>query len=443
MSDPSEHIVIVGAGAAGLMAARELARGGKRVTILEARDRCGGRIHPLPASEFGYPADGGAEFVHGDAPVTHGLLREAGLSLRTIGGAQWSFDGTEFSRENPRDPDEKKLHAAARDLTDDLTVANFLRRHFPGPDYARLRHAVERMVEGYDAADPERASTLALRDEWMNDGHATQARIDGGYSGLIDFLAAECRKSGVTIHLGAVVSAIEESDGKINVRCAGGAVQVCERVILTVPLPLLREIALPAATRAKAAAADDIGFGSVIKILLRFTRPWWRERREELADMIFLLSDETIPVWWTRYPDQHPVLTGWFGGPRTVELSHLDPQGLIDAGISSLAKIFGLPREDVARDVVAAAAANWAHDPFARGAYSWATLRTRAAQEILARADGPVLFSGEALYRGRDMGTVEAALASGLETAALILQGRERRPASLRAFGLTSDCHRS
>ncbi|GGI20949.1 flavin monoamine oxidase family protein [Bradyrhizobium guangdongense] len=423
MSDTPEHIVIVGAGAAGLMAARELARAGKRVTMLEARDRCGGRIHPLSAAEFGYPADAGAEFVHGEAPVTRALAREAGLMVRTIGGAQWSFDGTTFSRENPRDPHDGALHAAVKDLTDDLTVADFLRRHFAGPDHARLRHAVERMVEGYDAADPERASMLALRDEWMNEGHQAQARIDGGYGALIDFLAGACRKSGAAIHLGAVVTAIEENGSKAVVRCAGGAVQICDRVILTVPLPLLREIALSAAVRVKAAAADDIGFGSVIKILLRFTRPWWRERREDFSDMLFLLSDETIPVWWTRYPDQHPVLTGWFGGPRTAELSHLEPQGLIDAGISSLAAIFSIPREEIARGVVAAAATNWAHEPFARGAYSWATPRTRAAQERLARADGLVLLSGEALYRGRDMGTVEAALASGAETAGLILRG--------------------
>ena len=91
----SDHIVVVGAGAAGLMAARELARAGKRVTILEARDRCGGRIDPLSASEFGYPAEGGAEFVHGEAPVTRALLREAGLSLLPIEGTQWSVDGRE------------------------------------------------------------------------------------------------------------------------------------------------------------------------------------------------------------------------------------------------------------------------------------------------------------------------------------------------------------
>src|SRR5919199_4542114 len=81
--------VIVGAGAAGLMAARELARAGKRVVVLEARDRCGGRIHPLPAEEFGYPAEGGAEFVHGAAALTRGLMREAGLSLSLLAGTRW------------------------------------------------------------------------------------------------------------------------------------------------------------------------------------------------------------------------------------------------------------------------------------------------------------------------------------------------------------------
>lgn len=422
MSGRSEHILVVGAGAAGLMAARELARAGREVTILEARRRCGGRIHPLPASEFDYPADGGAEFVHGEAPVTRALLLQAGLSLQEIQGEQWRFDGTKLAREDRHDPNQAALHAKLRDLKEDLPVADFLRRHFAGDDYASMRHSIERMVEGYDAADPERASTLALRAEWMERGHAPQARIAGGYGAMIDFLAADCRRHGVAIRLGCTVSAIAEEDGVATVRCADGKVQACDRVILTVPLPLLREISLPAGARAKLAAADDIGFGNVIKILLRFARPWWRERTEDLAEMTFLLSDETIPVWWTRHPDQHPLLTGWFGGPRTAELDGLDAQGLIEAGLGSLAAIFNLPRDDIARELVAAAAVDWAHDRFARGAYSWATPRTREAQGSLARADGPVLFSGEALYRGRDMGTVEAALASGLETARAILQ---------------------
>src|SRR3954447_16012457 len=218
------HFVVVGAGAAGLMAARELARAGKRVTILEARERCGGRIHPLPAAEFGYPADGGAEFVHGEAPVTRALLREAKLSLQEIEGTRWSFDGTKLSRESRHDPHEAELHAVLGQLQDDLAVADFLRRHFAGPEYGRLRTFIERMVEGYDAADPERASVLALREEWMDGGHHTQARIVGAYGALIDFLAAECRGHDAAIHFGCVASAIDEKDGAVVVRCTNGDV---------------------------------------------------------------------------------------------------------------------------------------------------------------------------------------------------------------------------
>src|ERR1700759_655030 len=189
-----DQIVVIGAGAAGLMAARELGRAGRRVTILEARERCGGRIHPLPAAKFRYPAEGGAEFVHGEAPVTHGLLREAALSLEPIRGTQWRVENGKFSHEGSQDPHEAELHRALQELKDDLTVAEFLRRRFAGPEYGRLRHSIDRMVEGYDAADPERVSILALREEWMGGGRSTQARISGGYGALVEFLTAEGRK---------------------------------------------------------------------------------------------------------------------------------------------------------------------------------------------------------------------------------------------------------
>ncbi|WP_027520686.1 NAD(P)/FAD-dependent oxidoreductase [Bradyrhizobium sp. Ec3.3] len=425
MADKSEHILIVGAGAAGLMAARELARAGRRVTILEARTRCGGRILPLPAAEFGYEAAGGAEFVHGEAPVTRALLAEAGLSLSTIEGTQWNFEGGKFSREARHDPHEAELHQVVKDLKDDLTVAEFLRRHFPGSQYESLRQSVERMVEGYDAADPARASTLALRDEWMAGGRHMQARPVGGYGALIAFLEAEGRALGVDIHLGCAVSGIEEVGGRIAVRCGNGEVHHGDAAVLTVPLPLLKEIALPPVAREKAAAAADIGFGDVIKILLHFESRWWLDRQADFTDLTFLLSDEQIPVWWTQHPAGHAVLTGWFGGPQTAGLAGISEPELIEAGLASLAGIFALSPNDLAQKIVAARAINWAHDPFARGAYSWATPQTRDAQSILASADGStVLFSGEALYRGSDMGTVEAALASGQETARIILKGR-------------------
>jgi len=180
---------------------------------------------------------------------------------------------------------------------------------------------------------------------------------------------------------------------------------------------------LPEAVRKKSGAAGHIGFGNVIKTLLRFETRWWADQRPKLGDLTFLLSAEQIPVWWTQFPEEQPVLTGWFGGPKTEALAHLQEDQLIEAGIASLANIFKLPPEQLKRDLVAARAINWKNDPFARGAYSYATVETRQAQRLLANPCGRILISGEALYGGRDMGTVEAALAVGLETARTIVFG--------------------
>jgi monoamine oxidase len=417
----AEPIIVVGAGAAGLMAARELARAGRRVTILEARARCGGRIYPLPEADFGYRAEGGPEYVHGETPVTRALLREAGLALQPVDGARWNAEGGVFSRRDEDEPYSEHLDRAMAALKTDLPIAEFLRRHFAAPQYDRLRRDTLRMVEGYDAADPEQASTLALADEWLNGG-PNGGRIAEGYGALVDFLAAECRKHGAVLHLNAAVVAIEQSGQGLAARCANGDTHEGDRAILTVPVPLLREIALPPATRATVAAAGDIGFGNVVKLLLRFATRWWAVQRRELADLGFVRSDETIPVWWTQHPAEHPVLTGWFGGPKTQRVAQCDEKELIALGLTSLAGTFGLPAEDLRRDLVAARAINWANDPFARGAYSYATLRTRdALSSFWSARGGPVLFAGEALYRGSERGTVEAALASGLDAARAIL----------------------
>ena len=162
-----------------------------------------------------------------------------------------------------------------------------------------------------------------------------------------------------------------------------------------------------------------------MKILLRFATPWWADSGgRNLADLSFLLSNAPVPTWWTQYPDPHPVLTGWYAGPKADTVAALGEGELVEMGLASLAEIFDVPADRLRSMLVASRAINWGNDPFARGAYSYATPKTRAALSLLSRPDSDgIFFCGEALYAGSDMGTVEAALASGRETALTILNG--------------------
>lgn len=423
-----QHVVVIGAGAAGLMAGRTLARRGVRVTLLEARDRLGGRIYPLPAAEFGYRAEGGPEFVHGAAPVTTALVAAAGLSYEARFGARWAVRGGVWTPTSWDPPHADRFRAALQTLEADLPVAEFLATRFAGDEYAELRRSVTRMVEGYDAADPLRASTLVVRDEWLARDDGDHGRITGGYGALIDYLAADLRAQGGDIRFDAVVTAVEQAGAGVTVRCRDGETVDGDAAILTVPLPLLGEMALPPELRRRAdAALIDIGFGNVVKLLLRFRRAWWTQLRpdkrggRDLGDLAFLVTDAPVPTWWTQHPAPHAVLTGWYAGLKADAVAGMSEAALVDMGLASLAEIAGRPAAALQAELTAARAINWGTDPFARGAYSYATPRTEAVQRALAAPAGRVFVSGEALYAGVDRGTVEAALAHGEETALRIL----------------------
>src|SRR5262249_61438714 len=156
--------------------------------------------------------------------VRGGLRGEAGLSVVRMKGTRWDARNGAFSRNESRLAHAALLHRALSELKTDLPVTEFLKTHFTDRKYAELRDAVKRMVEGYDAADPDRASTFALRDEWMGPGLRRQGRIAGGYGALIKFLVSECRRQGATIHLFSVVTAIEESRGRIAAYCDDGTI---------------------------------------------------------------------------------------------------------------------------------------------------------------------------------------------------------------------------
>lgn len=230
------EILVVGAGAAGLMAALELSTAGKRVTLLEARDRIGGRIHTLK-SGFTNPVEAGAEFIHGDLPVTMSLVNEAGLQLNAMDGIFWSANS---SGEDPFSSFGELLTHRLMQLQTDVSLADFLSQNFPGDEFASLRNAVRGFAEGYDAADPERFSAFAFRNEWMEGNEGRQYRIAGGYTALLEWMSEEVRKLGGEIIMNSTVKEITWKRREVIVTTSGKEEFAASKIIITIPLGVLR-----------------------------------------------------------------------------------------------------------------------------------------------------------------------------------------------------------
>lgn len=414
-----KDVIVIGAGASGLMAARELGRAGKRVTILEAKNRIGGRIFPLSPDEFGYEAQAGAEFVHGSAPVTSALIEEAGLHL-THAVEWWSVLDGEPTREHYTSHIHRPaLESVLKKLTEDMTVLDFLDTYFSGSHHAVLRDYVCRRVEGYDAADPRYASAFTLRDEMLVEETWQQRTLKEGYGALVRYLQANLEAAGVEIVLGAYVHTIDYSGESVRVVCADDSVYESKKVIVTVPLPMIREMNFTPQATEKMDAATRIGFGSVIKTLIRFKTHWWSGIREkQFEKLFFMFSRETIPTWWTQYPEPHATLTGWVAGPAASRLSTKSDQEILELALESLSRIFKIGIQELKEQMLASKVMNWQNEPFTKGGYSYTTVTTEeGAAELRKPIDGKVYFAGEALYQGSAAATVEGALATGKEVA--------------------------
>jgi monoamine oxidase len=431
--DNKADCIIIGAGIAGLLLARDLAKAGANIIVLEALSRVGGRIQTI-RHDFSSPVELGAEFVHGDLPITKQLLKEAEGQTVKQKGLIYERRANEIVRIKSLTGKFSKELKKLRRLEENITLARFFRDYLDADESADAIKAMTRLAEGFVAAEADKISSLALKDEWDEQNLDHPTRIKQSHALLVEHLHSQCVTLGVRFYLNSPVTEIRWNQGNVRAQTNNSFSFEGASAAITLSVGLLKCIAAGQGNPAfippindKLKAADDIGFGPVIKIIIEFNVVFWETSNgtcKHLKDPGFLLNEGMIPIWWTRRPEE-ALLVGWAGGPSAKRLENFTDVEIFVIAIKELSEIFGCSVEYIDKLVKAYKIANWGAYPSFLGAYSYATPSTKEARiKLSAPVEDTLYFCGEALSQGESMGTVEAALESASETAKMILSAR-------------------
>ncbi|MFC6645776.1 flavin monoamine oxidase family protein [Granulicella cerasi] len=427
------EVIIIGAGMAGLAAARALAERNVRVLVLEARQRVGGRILSHPTAE-GDVVELGAEFVHGRTPELWALIAEAGVQTTEREGRMLrEEDGKLVDDDDRADTIFSPIEAFENWQGEDVPFAAWLRtQQLP----AEQAEALVSYVEGFNAAISERIGVLSLGAQQKAEDESEGYRawhVRGGYAQLAEYLLARCRELKVEVRFEAVVQGLRWEAGAVEVATSAGAFRA-PRCIVTLPLGVLQQVngadgitITPEPTAI--AQARRLAMGDAFRFTMVFRSAWWLHsqlaKRAALEEMSFFFTEGATPsVWWTAHPEveAHPTLTGWVGGPRAQALQGRSAASITDDASAQLAKTFGIPEAVVREELLSVHLHDWSADPFARGAYSYVPAGAIDAPQRMTQPEASTLyFAGEHTDVTGHWGTVHAALRSGLRAAQQVL----------------------
>jgi monoamine oxidase len=425
MTDPDPEALIIGAGMAGLTAARALAESGVRVLVLEAQDRIGGRIHTEHIADEAIEL--GAEFIHGRSPELWALIEEAGLETYERNGAQICFEDSGLNA----CPDElatlfDPLEKLENFTGPDVTFAEYLDREaIPAED----RTPIIGYVEGFNAADHRQISAASLgaqqKAEDSIDGDRTYY-LRNGYDQLPAYLARRIAEYKGSIRLATPVRELRWKPNQVEA-ITDTDTFTAQRAIITLPLGVLQSgsVTITPQPANILEAASRLRMGNALRFTLLFREPFWKHLTHppNIPDLSFLFSfAEMPPVWWTPHPEPSNTITGWVGGPRSAKLADLNSNDLAQHACAALAKIFSLEPAKIHSQLLSIHTHNWSRDPYALGAYSYiAAGGLDAPLQMTEPVANTLFFAGEHTDATGNWGTVHAAIRSGLRAAAQII----------------------
>jgi monoamine oxidase len=348
LAEPGERIAVIGAGIAGLAAARQLTDAGFEVMVIEARDRLGGRIQTVTDDSWPIPVELGPSFIVSSStnsldeeltglevsheafqPVTEVRTPTGAVTEPSPVGAEAVAAALAWAAEQVQDTALAKALVASGSATlsqsdgdTGVSDADWLNHQLATNTTLEAGAPTDEMSSWYA---PEPGTTAA-------DAEDTRIVL-GGYGALVDDLATD-----LEVLYSSVVTRIGYTDASVSLRLGTGESLTVDRAILTVPLGVLQgdviefEPALPFEHRGAIAA---LGMGTLDKIWLRFDEPFW----DTEAVAWTTVGDDSLDfrVWVNMMPlTNEPILVGFVSGASALALATVDNTAFTDAALRSL-----------------------------------------------------------------------------------------------------------
>jgi monoamine oxidase len=381
---PSEvDVAIIGAGAAGLGAARMLEGSGLSVIVLEARDRIGGRAHTIMAAP-GIPFDLGCEWLHSaDKNDFVGIAKELGFAVDKS-RPPWRDQAYDVAFSKAKRDEffaaidafyERAEEAAENEI--DAPAATCLE---PGNPWNPMIDAVSTYINGFELKDVSLHDMDAYEDTDIN------WRLPDGYGALIAAYGAPC-----PVALNTEVTVIDHSGARIRIETSRGTLSAA-KVIVCVPTNLIANENIrftpPLPIKVEAAAGLPLGADNKVMLALSDAEKWPSDIGLRGAAM------RTGVGSFHLRPSGRPCIAGFFGGSFARKLEDAGEGALAAQSIDEIVALLG---SDIRSKLTPLAESRWGHDRFAQGAYSAAKPGHADARAVLAApVDGRLFFAGEA-----------------------------------------------